>query len=731
MKYSARTAIFLLLVLSRAAFAQQAKTISLEDVWGPKPVFKPETVVGMNSMNDGIHYYAKTAEGDLGKYEYKSGKMVGTIFKAGDLVDTDGTRIDYTEFTLSPEEGKVMFSTQVEHIYRYSTIEFNYILDLKTKLLYPLSANGKQRLAAFSPDGKKAAFVRGNNIFTVDLNNWKEEQVTTDGEMNKIINGATDWVYEEEFTLKTGISWSPDSRKIAFYRFDESRVKEFVMPMYGSLYPSEYRYKYPKAGEENSVVSIHVYDLSTKKTTTVDAGPEKDQYIPRVKWTKDPNQLSLYRVNRLQNKGELLLADATTGQSKVILTETSPQYIEVYDHLTFLSDGKTFIWSSDRDGGVQLYHYGIDGKLIRQLTRGKFEVITYYGYDEKSKTIFYQSNEESVITRTVYSIKIDGSDKKKLSLRKGTNSAQFSTGMKYFINTWSDANTPGYISVHDATGKEIKMLKDNAKLQGQAKEYGFVKKEFFTFKNRAGTELNGWIMKPGMYNPDDPTAKYPVLMFVYGGPGRNTVSDEWSLSSDFYWYQMLCRMGYVIVSVDNRGTEHNGNDFKKCTHKQMGKLETEDQVDAAKYLGTLPFVDKDHIGIWGWSYGGYMSSMCLMKGADVFRMAMAIAPVSNWRYYDSIYTERYMGMPKDNGSGYDDNSPTGNVNGLRGKFFLAHGTGDDNVHFQNSVELVSALQKANKQFDFYMYPDKNHSIRGGNSKLHLYTKMTDFIRKNL
>jgi len=721
-----RHLIFLFLLLSAFTVNAQRKSLNLQEIWG-KPVFRTEAVWGMNSMKDGLHYTALSAEGDLEKFDYKSGKKISTIFKGGDLKAQDGSALDYEEFVLSPDETKLIFSTSVEHIYRHSSIEENYVYDLKTKGMRRLSTGGKQRLATFSPDGKKIAFVRGNNLFVTDLESWKEEQITSDGATNKIINGGTDWVYEEEFALEKGLAWSPDSKKISFYKFDESRVKEFMMPTYGTLYPGEYRYKYPKAGEENAIVSIHVYDLATKKTQPVDVGQETDQYIARMKWTRDPNKFVLYRLNRLQNKGELLMADAGTGRTSVILTETSDTYIEVYDHLTFLPDGKTFLWSSERDGRLQLYHYALDGKLIRQLTSGNFDVIAFYGIDEKTKTIFYQSNEESPVTRTVYSIKLDGSGKKKLSARKGTNSAQFSSGMQYYINTWSDANTPYYITLNSADGREIKMLKDNSALKQKIQEYGFAKKEFFTFKNSSSTELHGWMIKP---TPFDPTRNYPVYMFVYGGPGHNTVNDQWE-TGDFYWHQFLAQQGYIVVSVDNRGTEYRGAEFKKCTYGQMGKLETQDQIDAAKYVGGLPNVDKSRIGIQGWSYGGYMSSMCLMQGAEYFKMAIAVAPVTNWRYYDSIYTERYMGLPKDNARGYDDNAPTGNVSKMRGKFLLVHGTADDNVHFQNSVELVSALVEANKQFEFYIYPDKNHSIRGGNARLHLYTKIWDFVKANL
>jgi dipeptidyl-peptidase-4 len=522
--------------------------------------------------------------------------------------------------------------------------------------------------------------------------------------------------------------WSPDSKKLAFYRFDESRVKEFQMTMYNTgLYPQPYSYKYPKAGEENSIVSVHIYDLATATTKLVDTGDETDQYIPRVMWTNDANTLAFLRMNRLQNKEELLFANANDGHSKVIYTETSDKYLEVYDPIVFLPDNKSFLWRSDMDGWVQEYQIGVDGKIIKQITKGEWDITEVYGYNAKTKTLFYQSDEGNATQREVYSIKLDGSGKKKLSAKNGNNVPTFSEGFKYYINMYSNANTPYYITVNSADGKEIKVLKDNQKLMQTTMSYGFSPKEFFQVKDRDGVMLNGWMIKPAKMEAGK---KYPVLQVVYGGPGSNMVVDTWA-GGALYWHEMLAQMGVIVVAVDNRGTEYRGRDFKKCTYGQMGKLESADQIDVAKYLGTQPYVDKNRIGIWGWSYGGYMSSLCLAVGADVFKMAIAVAPVTNWRFYDSIYTERYMGLPKDNAHGYDDYSPVNNMDKLKGKLLLIHGTGDDNVHFQNSVELVNVLVQQNKQYEFYMYPDRNHSIRGGNTSMHLYTKMTNFIQSNL
>ncbi|MCK6641635.1 MAG: S9 family peptidase [Bacteroidia bacterium] len=714
--------------LSFTLTAQSVKQITNEDIF-VKGTFRQENVYGMNWLKSGEHYaaYGSGVEGNqLFRYEIKTGKKLDMIFDEDELVPEGQSKpIKTASFFFSPDESKILFTTEVEYIYRYSTREFCYVYDVATKKLTPLSTNGKQRLEAFSPDSKKIAFVRDNNIFIKDLVTGTETQVTQDGVMNKIINGGTDWVYEEEFALPNGMYWSPDGKKLAFYRFDESMVPEFQMTVYGNgLYPGEDVFKYPKAGEKNSIVSIHIYDLASKATIPVNVGTETNQYIPRIEWTNSSSVLSVIRMNRLQNKQELMLVNSADGTSNVILTETSAQYLEVCDDLTFLPDGKTFLWSSDRDGRTHLYHYNMDGTLVKQITKGWWDVISFYGYDEKSKVLYYQSNEGLPYTRSTFSIKLDGSGKKKLSMKDGSNTANFSTGMKYFMNYHSTANTPNYITMNSADGKELRVLRSNENLMNTMHNYGFAKKEFFNIKNADGDTLYGWMIKPINF---DPNKKYPVLMHVYGGPGHNTVNDAWD--RDLAWHEMLTQKGYIVVSVDNRGTEYRGAKFKKSTYGQMGKLESADQIDAAKWLRNQSYVDRDRIGIQGWSYGGYMSSLCLAVGSDFFKMAISIAPVGNWRFYDSIYTERYMGLPQDNAKGYDAYSPTENMDKVRGKLLLVHGTADDNVHFQNSVAMANALIAANVQFDFFMYPDQNHGM--GSGRYHLYVKMTNYVLQNL
>jgi dipeptidyl-peptidase-4 len=629
-------------------------------------------------------------------------------------------------FTLSHTEKRILFSTETERIYRHSSKSEYYVYNIETSKLGRLSQNGKQRLATFSPDDSKVAFVRENNLYIKDLATDEEIPITKDGLFNHIIYGATDWVYEEEFGFSKAFFWSPDSKKIAFYRFDESDVKEFHMTMWGELYPEPYKYKYPKAGEKNSIVQIWVYDLETKNMNSMDIGEEIDIYIPRIKWTQDPNVLSIQWMNRLQNELKILLADASSGVTETIYHERNKYYIDISDDLTFLEDKEHFIFSSEQDGYNHIYLYDMLGNLENQVTKGDWVVKELVGVDEKKGIVYFLSSESSPLNRELYSVKIDGSGKKKLSEFDGNNSVKFSKKYNYYVNSFSDAATPPIITVHDGKGKKIRTIKDNHKLKETINEYKFSQKEFFTFQTTENIELNGWMIKPHDF---DSSKKYPVLMYVYGGPGSQTVRNSWGSN---LWYQYLSSQGLIVVSVDNRGTGSRGEEFKKMTYKQLGKYETIDQIEAAKYLGSLDFVDSERIGIWGWSYGGYMSTSCLAKGADYFSMAIAVAPVTNWRYYDNIYTERFMRTPQENPEGYDDNSPINHVDKIKGKLLLIHGTADDNVHFQNAIDLTTALVDANVQFEMQFYPNSNHGIyTGRNTTQHLYTRMTEFIKKNL
>jgi dipeptidyl-peptidase-4 len=741
---------------SRNSKAKWDRQITLEDIW-KKGTFKQKGVYGISSMNDGIHYTTREKVGEdsfIVKFKYETGEAVDTLLCSEWLVDANsGKSISLRDYTFSDDETKIMLPTAVEKLYRHSTKEINYIWDRNSKTLTLLSEGAKQRYATFSPKASKVAFVRENDIYIKDAVSGKEIRVTSDGKFNTIINGATDWVYEEEFGFQRAFFWSSDGAKIAYYKFDESNVKEFSMDMFEGLYPTQYRFKYPKAGEENSKVSIHVYDLDSGEDIEIDLGNEFE-YIPRIKWTNDPEILSIQRMNRHQSHLDLLLANVVTKKVKVIHTEKRDTYIDITDDLTFLGDNTSFIWSSDKDGYNHIYHYSLKGKLIKQVTSGEWDVRSYIGYDEQTNRIFYIGSENhnasikaatshkggnykveglkmdplmaNPIVKNLFTIDLQGANKTILSTESGYNDAIFSKGFKFYINTHTDANTPNYVTLHKADGTEIRVLEDNKKLKATMVDYRIVPREFFSIKTPDAT-LNAYIIKPPDFNP---TKKYPVLMYVYGGPGVQIVKDQWGGSTSF-WHQMLVQKGCIVVCVDNRGTPGRGTAFSKSTYKNLGHLEVIDQMAAAKYLQGLDFVDPDRIGIWGWSYGGYMTALCMTKGAEIFKLGISVALVSNWRFYDTIYTERFLQTPQENPSGYDDNSPVNHVDKLKGKFLLVHGSGDDNVHYQNTMELVNALVDANKQFDLFIYPNRAHGIRGGNARLHLYTKMTDFVLGNL
>ncbi len=726
------TSLILLLLIAATSFAQvsEKKKITLEDIWR-NGTFNPRTVSGLNPMNDGKHYASyytnpSTRKTYLLQYNYATGAVTDTILRFEDLV-FNGKMLQPQGYSFSADEKQIMIITDREAIYRRSSKENNFIYNRANKTISELSSNGKQLFATFSPDGKKVAFVRENDLFIKDLTSNTERKITNDGKWNFIINGGADWVYEEEFSFARAFFWSPDGKKIAYYKFNEANVKEFSMTMYDGLYPSEYKFKYPKAGEVNAIVSIHIHNLEMNTTKNVNIGSEKDQYIPRIQWTQDPNMLCVQRMNRHQNKLEYLIADANTGETRTLLTETSDTYIDINDDLTFLADKKSFIITSEKDGYQHVYHYDLNGKLINQITKGNWEVSRVYGIDEKNKTVYYQSTESSPLQRDVYAIGFNGKNKRKLNASAGTNNAVFTADYSFFINYHTAVGSPTYVSLHDNKGKMIRVLEDNTALKSKLTEYDLGTKEFLTIPTIGGVQLNAWMIKPSNF---DPNKKYPVFMFVYGGPGSQTVTDSWGGANEF-WYHMLAQQGYIVVSVDNRGTGARGAEFKKMTYLELGKYETIDQIEAGIWLANQSYVDANRIGIQGWSYGGYMSSLAITKGADVFKMAIAVAPVTHWKFYDTIYTERFLRTPQENKSGYEDNSPINFVNQLKGSYLIIHGTADDNVHFQNASEMVKALVNANKKFESAFYPDKNHGISGGNTRLQLYGLMTDFILRSL
>ena len=723
MKLNVSFVLFFLCTIS--LFGQQK--ITVEDIYSG--AFRAKGMDELQSMKNTnqytvLNYDAASRTMQIDLFDFATLKKVTTLIDTKNhTVLADG--ID--SYTFSPDEKSILIANNTNQIFRHSFTADYYLYDTTTKKVSKVFDFQVQE-PTFSPDGKKIAFARDNNLFVYDIASKQITAITSDGKKNSVINGITDWVYEEEFAFVRAFDWSKDSKKVAYIRFDESQVPDFSMSIFKKdLYPTVETFKYPKAGEKNSEVSLHIYDIASKGTQKVNLSQYSDFYIARMQWTNEANVLSAQVLNRHQDNLDLLFVDGNSAATKVVLNEKDKAYVDVTDNLTFLKDN-SFIWTSEKDGFNHIYLYDKTGKLKNQVTKGNWEVTNYYGFDEKTNTVFYQSVENGSINRDVYSINLNGKNKVRLSKSIGTNAATFSPNFQYFINTFSSATHPTTYTLNEAKkGAQVQVIESNEALASKLKGYNLSAKEFFVLKTAKGNELNAWILKPKDF---DPTKKYPVFMYQYSGPGSQQVNNDWN-SNDDYWFQMLAQQGYIVACVDGRGTGFKGAAFKKVTQKELGKYEVEDQIDAALVIGNYPYVDKNRIGIWGWSYGGFMASNCLLKGADVFKMAIAVAPVTNWRFYDSIYTERYMQTPQENASGYDENSPINHVNKLKGNYLLIHGSGDDNVHVQNSMQMIEALIQANKQFDSQIYPDKNHGIYGGKTRIQLFNKMTNFIKENL
>jgi len=718
---------YLLLIVSFFLGSVQAQQqITIEDIF-QKGTFSPKGVSGFNSLSDGRYYCNLDEEQNLLRFAFSTGKVVDTIVKIADVKQANnGAALSIAQFSFSEDESKLLIATQTQSIYRHSSKSIFYVYDIARKQLQN-PVKDLVRYATFSPDASKLAFVRDNDLYYYDFKLKQEIRITNDGKENEIINGATDWVYEEEFAVWQGFSWNSAGDKIAFYRFDERKVPQFEMTLYGQLYPKQYKFKYPKAGEPNSLVNIYVYDVKSELIAEVETGKETDIYLPRMQWTKNPNVLCVQRLNRLQNKLELLLADASTGKSNIIYTETNTYYIDITDNLSFLQDGKSFIFTSERDGFNHVYLYSLNGKLIRQLTKGNFDIDELLGVDEKNKLIYYTSSEVDAAERYVYACGLNGKGKQKLSKEKGWNAAYFNSDFSYYMSVHSSLGTPPVFSLNSTKGGLLRTLENNNELKEKMKSFNLSSPQFTTIKNEQGDAMNMFTLLPANF---DSTKKYPVFMFVYGGPGSQTVMNRWS-GGNYFWHQLLVQKGYIVVSIDGRGTGFKGEKYKKCTYLNLGKFEIEDQIYAAKQLAKRSYVDPARIGIWGWSFGGYMAGLGLSKGNDIFKAAISVAPVTNWRYYDNIYTERFMRTPQENGQNYDDNSPMNHVEKIKGNYLLIHGTADDNVHFQNAAEMVDKMINKGVKFDSEFYPNKNHGIGGVKTRLHLYERMTRFVVEKL
>ena len=725
--------VFCLLIASKLNAQNGSKQFEFDDFF-KNYTFYSSGVRGFKSMKDGENYAASESRGTkIAIHSYETGETIKTIL---DLSQIKSEKLkNFSDFSFDTRETRILLLADKEAIYRRSFTANYFVYDIGKQIITQVSDNGKQQLATFSPDGTKVAFVRLNNLFYTDLQSGKETQITEDGKFNFVINGVPDWVYEEEFEFNKAFEWSPDGQYLAWVRFDESLVAQFSMTMFqglepsldeNKLYPGVSAFKYPKAGDPNSVVSVNTYSLMSGEKQVMDIGSETDIYIPRIRFTQDSAQLAIFRLNRLQNNLEILLASPSTGKSQILITETNKYYLDenYFDDVKFLEDKLHFTMRSEKDGFSHIYLYNMQGKLVSQITKGDFDVTTLNGVDVKNKLLYYTSAEPKPYQREVYSIKWDGSGKKKISVSTGSNSVKFSEGFKFYSITSSSAKTPSTTILYNQKGKIVRVLDDNKPLNDKLKEYKFAYREFFDFNTSENVILNAWMLKPADF---DPAKKYPVFMTQYSGPDSQSALDVWDLG----WEEYLAQLGYIVVCVDGRGTGGRGEAFRKVTYLQLGKYETIDQIEAAKYLGSLSFIDASRIGIWGWSFGGYISSSCMVKGDGVFKTGIAVAPVTNWRYYDNIYTERFMRTPQENPEGYDQNSPLNFAENLKGNFLVCHGIADDNVHAQNTFEFTERLVQANKQFEMQLYTNRNHGIYGGNTTYHLYTRMINFIMEKL
>lgn len=724
--------ILFILFAAVSSLTIQAQQISLEDVI-TKGTFRQKSVTGLSPSIGGLSYTILENNGtQIVKYSYKTGQREGIVLDIKDI--KNDSLISISEYTFSGDETKVLLMTDRKPIYRRSFTATYFVYNFTTKELTRLS-KGQQQLATFSPDGERVAFFRDNNLFLKSLRFGTERQITNDGALSKIINGAPDWVYEEEFEFIKAFEWSPDSKQLAYIKFNEDAVPTYGIMMYEgqkpelkeyAVYPDERRFKYPKAGEKNSIVQVWVYDIQAGQNIMMDTGKETDIYLPKIIWTRSGKDMGIIRMNRLQNRLELLFANSHTGDSRLIYTERNKRYIETdfLDNLQFMPDDKGFVILSEQNGYKHLYLYDMSGVMIRQLTEGKYDVMKYYGFDPLTKIFYYQAAAVSPLQREVYGVSLDNKKKVVLSDKRGINDADFSVDYKYFINHFTSLITPELVAVYDIKGKQLRVLEDNRELLDKISKYEIPKKEFFSFKTSEGLELNGYMIKPLNFSG---STKYPVLMTQYSGPNSQEVLDSYSVNWDNY----LAQQGYLVVCVDPRGTGARGEEFRKCTYGQLGKLESNDQIEAAKYLARQSYVDAKRIAIWGWSYGATISSLCMAKGGDVFKAGIAVAPVTNFRYYDSVYGERYLGLLSQNPEGYDDNSPIKLASGIKSKFLLVHGSADDNVHLQNTMEFSEAMVQAGIPFQMMIYTNRNHHIIGGNTRMHLYRMFDQFLSDNL
>ena len=706
--------------------ASAGEKLTLKDITAGK--FRSKSMTEVRPMADG-ETYAQISDGGkrIITYSFRTGLQTGVLF---DVTTVQGADIDEVEgYIMSPDNSRILIQTDTKAIYRRSFTATYYIYNIHTNQLEPLSDGGPQQTPLFSPDGNLITFVRDNNIFLVDLLNGKAEcQVTMDGKFNEVINGIPDWVYEEEFSTNSSMVFSADSRQIVWIRYDESAVKQYSMQLFKGQkpersefaeYPGDYTYKYPVPGQVNSKVSVHSYDIQSHQTRTIDVPLDADGYIPRIKATRDPAKIAVFTMNRHQDQLRIYMANPLSAVCRLAIEDKVEKYIKEETLEDVQLTDKHILLPSERDGYNHLYLYNLSGQLLRQIVTGNYVVKSVYGYDEKTGDTYFAANPNGATDQQVMVARKNGKTEV-LSRQAGVNNAIFSKNFKYFINIWSDLNHPAQYTLCQNNGKVLQTMIDNHELVEKLSAYDLGKKELFSFTTSEGISLNGWMVKPVDF---DPAKKYPVIMYQYGGPGNQQVLNQWGIGMNgngAILEQYLCQQGYVCVCVDNRGTGGRGAEFEKCTYLRLGELEARDQVETALWLGSQTYVDKERIGIWGWSYGGWNTLMSMSEGRPVFRAGVAIAPPTCWRYYDSIYTERYMRTPQENPQGYDEVNPMARASQLHGALLICHGLADDNVHYQNTAEYVETLVQADKDFRQLVYTNRNHSIFGGNTRNHLF-----------
>ena len=726
MKFS--TVFLIIIFFSILVSLKAQQIISLDDIY-KKNTFKEQTVRNVNWTNDD-KYYTYLKGNDIVKVDITNGKLVEIIIDHTKLKDT----LLIEGYSFAQDESKLLIFTDRESIYRRSYKAYYYIYDIQTSDLISVDSLSKISNVTFSPDASKISYTKDNNLFYLDIETMEYTAITKDGNLNNLIHGSTDWVYEEELYMVRAYCWSPDSRKIAFLTFDESDVKEYTMQLWNIdiSYPVNRTFKYPKAGENNSLVSLSVYDIDNRSMQPIDIGNKSDSYIVSLDWTRNHNIFYIKTLNRLQNRMDLLHIDPENGEVSSILIENSDTYVDVTYNNTiyYLDHNKGLITTSEKDGFKHIYWYDMEGNLKKQITSGKWECTKLIGVDESFSTpsIYYISTERSHMERDLYSIDLNGEHKKRFTTRRGIHNISIGPNYRYYLDYYSSCAIPLQVTLRDVKKpKYSKVMEDNKDIQQNVDNYSFSSKEFFTFRAMDSSLLYGYMLKPSSF---DSTKKYPLLIYQYSGPRSQLISNSWG-GSHYYWHQHLTQRGYIIAYIDVRGTGYRGKKFSDITYRNLGKFETADIIAGSEYLGNLGYVDKSRMGIWGWSYGGYMASLLMTLGSPTFKLGIAIAPVTHWKLYDTIYTERYLQRPKDNEDGYENYSPLNHASKLEGDFLLVHGTGDDNVHFQNSILFQNSLIKSSKQFESFYYPNKAHSLGGSNTRLHLFTYMTRFIEENL